>query len=204
MKRASGIVIATNSTAAARYAVKLNVALVSICDCWNASTAPSVPTSAVSFCRPMKSLSSGGITRRTACGRITRRSVCQRAQPERSRGRLLARVDRLDACAVHLGDVRAVDQHERDDAPEDHRRRHVAQPERRRAEAEHRDHEDRRDAAEQVGVDDRERAQREEHRPRQAAQHREEQREDEDERLRDAEDLDVELERRARSRGTST
>ena len=38
--------------------------------------------------------------------------------------------------------------------------------ERRRAEAEHRDHEDRRHAAEEVGVDDRERAQREEHRPR--------------------------------------
>ena len=75
------------------------------------------------------------------------------------------------------------------------RGRHVAEPERRRAEAEHRDHEDRRDAAEEVGVDDRQRAQREEHRPRQAAQHREEEREDEDEHLRDAEDLHVQPER---------
>ena len=40
---------------------------------------------------------------------------------------------------------------------------------RRRAEAEQRDHEDRRHAAEEVGVRDRERAQREEHRPGQAA-----------------------------------
>ena len=38
-------------------------------------------------------------------------------------------------------------------------------------EAEDRDHEDRRDAAEEVGVDDRERAEREEHRPGQAAEH---------------------------------
>ena len=44
------------------------------------------------------------------------------------------------------------------------------EPERGRAEAEQRDHEDRRDAAEEVGVDDRERAQREEDRPGQAAQ----------------------------------
>src|SRR5439155_7251189 len=75
------------------------------------------------------------------------------------------------------------------------RRRHGLQRERRRAEAENRDHEDRRHAAEEVRVDDRERPQREEHRPRQAADHGEEQREGEDEHLRDAEDLHVQLER---------
>ena len=175
--------------------MKLNVAFVSICDCWNASIAPSVPTSAVSFCSPMKSLRSGGITRRTACGRITLRSVCHARQPERARRGLLARMDRVDPGAVDLRDVRAVDQDERDDPPEDDRLRHVGEPERGRAEAEHRDHEDRRDAAEEIGVDDRHRAHREEDRPGQAAQHREEEREDQDEDLRDAEDLDVEQER---------
>src|SRR5205085_9712352 len=49
VKRASGIVIATNRNAAARYGVKLNEALTSICAWFNASIAPSVLTSAVSF-----------------------------------------------------------------------------------------------------------------------------------------------------------
>ena len=51
--------------------MKLNVADDSICDCRNASTTPINATSAVSFWRPMKSLSSGGITRRTAWGTTT-------------------------------------------------------------------------------------------------------------------------------------
>src|SRR6266702_1876753 len=38
-----------------------------------ASITPRVPTSAVSFCRLMKSFSSGGMMLRTACGRITYR-----------------------------------------------------------------------------------------------------------------------------------
>src|SRR3954464_10096284 len=57
-----------------------------------------------------------------------------------------------------------------------------------------RDPEDRRHAAEEVGVDDREHAQREEHRPGQRAEDGEQQREDEDEDLRDQEDLAVEPE----------
>ena len=81
MKRASGIVIATKSTAATRYGVKLNVASASIWDWLKASIAPRIETSAVSFCRPMKSFRSGGITRRTACGRITCRSACDRDSP---------------------------------------------------------------------------------------------------------------------------
>ena len=55
-------------------------------------------------------------------------------EAERAGRRLLARVDRLDPGAVHLADVCAVDEDERDDPPEDHRRRDVAEPERRRAE----------------------------------------------------------------------
>ena len=41
-----------------------------------ASVSPSTVTSAVSFCRPMKSFRSGGMTRRIACGRTTNRSAC--------------------------------------------------------------------------------------------------------------------------------
>ncbi len=63
-----------------------------------------------------------------------------------------------------------------------------------RAEPEQRDHEDRRHAAEEVGVGDRERADREEDRPGQAAQDGEQQREDEDEDLGDHEDLHVQEE----------
>ena len=43
----------------------------SICARRKTSTAPMNETSAVSFIRPMKSLSSGGMTRRTACGSTT-------------------------------------------------------------------------------------------------------------------------------------
>ena len=124
------------------------------------------PTSAVSFCSPMKSFRSGGITRRTACGRTTERERLAAREPERARRRLLARMHRLDPGAVDLGDVRRVDEDERDDPPEDRRGRDALDRERRRAEAEQRDHEDRRHAAEEVGVGDRERADREEDRAR--------------------------------------
>ena len=73
---------------------------------------------AVSFCSPMKSLRSGGITRRTACGRIDEAERLPVREPERSGGGRLARVYRLDAGAVDLGDVGGVDEHERDGAPE--------------------------------------------------------------------------------------
>ena len=43
-------------------------------------------------------------------------------EAERARGGLLARVHRLDPRAVDLGDVRGVDEHERDDGPEELRR----------------------------------------------------------------------------------
>ena len=173
----------------------LNVADWSICACLNASTTPSVPTSAVSFCSPMKSLRSGGITRRTACGSTTKRSDCPCESPsERAAAVWLGCTESIPD-AVDLGDVRRVDEHERDDGPEELRLRQPREPERRHPEAEDRDDEDRRDAAEEVGVDDRERPDREEHRPRQRAEHGEEERRREDERLGDEEQLHVQPER---------
>src|SRR5581483_6490285 len=113
------------------------------------------------------------------------------AQAERARGRLLARVHRFDAGAIDLGDVRRVHEHERDDRPERLRRRHGAQLQRRDAETEQVDHEDRRDPAEEIGVGDREHAKREEDRAGQAPQHCDDERERKDQRLADAEDLHV-------------
>src|SRR5207253_6369198 len=115
-------------------------------------------------------------------------------EPERARGRLLARVHRVDPRPVDLGDVRAVHEHERDDPPERRRRRDARDLQRGRAEPEERNHEDRWHTAEEVGVHDRESPQREEDRPREAPQHREQEREREDEALRDREDLAVEEE----------
>ena len=98
VKRASGIVIATNRTAAAKYEPNVNDALASICDWLNASITPSVPTRAVSFCRPMKSFSSGGITLRTACGKITKRSAWKRDRPsERAAASWLGCTDSIPA-----------------------------------------------------------------------------------------------------------
>ena len=194
VNRASGIVISTNSVAATRYGVPLNVADWSICACLNASTTPSVPTRAVSFCRPMKSFRSGGITRRTACGRTTKRSdwPCERPS-ERAAASWLG-MHRVDPRAVDLRDVGRVDEHERDDGPEELRLRQPREPERRHPEAEDGDDEDRRDAAKEVGVRDRERPDREEHRPRQRAEHGEEERRRQDQRLGDAEQLHVQPE----------
>ena len=99
---------------ATRYGVKLKSPPASICAAEAPRPARAATTSAVSFCRPMKSLSSGGMTRRTACGRTTWRSVWRVGQAERAGGGLLARVHRLDAGPEDLGDVRRVDEHQRD------------------------------------------------------------------------------------------
>ena len=116
-------------------------------------------------------------------------------EPERPRGRRLARMDRLDARAVDLGDVRGVDEHERDRGPEELRVRHAVQLQPRDAEAEQVDEQDRRDAAEDVGVRGGEHPQRKKHRAGEASHDGEEEREDEDEHLGDEEELDVRLER---------
>ena len=42
---------------------------------------PTAATSAVSFCSETKSLSSGGVTRLTACGTTTYRRVCPPLRP---------------------------------------------------------------------------------------------------------------------------
>src|SRR5213075_1349691 len=81
VRRASGMVITTKTKATAMYGVKLNLAALMIDDSRKISTTPSVDTRTVSFCSPMKSLRSGGITRRTACGTITKRSAWRRLRP---------------------------------------------------------------------------------------------------------------------------
>ncbi len=70
----------------------------------------------MSFCRLMKSFSSGGITRRTACGTSTVAQGLDVVQAQGPRGRALARVDRGEPRAVDLGDVGGVGQGQRDDA----------------------------------------------------------------------------------------
>ena len=196
VKRASGIVSATNSTAADRYAVKLNVALVSICDWLNASTAPRVATSGAVLLQPDEVVEQrrDHPPHRLRKDDAPRASASAKVPSERAAASWLGCTDSMPARYTSR-DVRAVDQDERDDPPEGRRRRDVLQRQGGRAEAEHRDHEDRREPAEDVRVDDHERANREEHRSGQAAQHRQEKREDEDEDLGDAEDLHVQQER---------
>ena len=101
--------------------------------------------------------------------------VPQRREPgeaERPRGGLLARVHRVDPGPVHLGDVRRVHEDQRHGAPEERRDGNARQLERGDAEAEDVDEQDRRDPAEEVRVDRREGAEREEHGPGQPAQQR--------------------------------
>ena len=78
--------------------MKLKSAETSICACLNASTEPRIPTSAVSFCSPMKSFRSGGITRRTACGSTTAASAWLRVSPsERAAASWLGCTDSIPA-----------------------------------------------------------------------------------------------------------
>ena len=78
--------------------MKLKSADTSIWACLNASTEPRIPTSAVSFCSPMKSFRSGGITRRTACGNTTEASACPRVSPsERAAASWLGCTDSIPA-----------------------------------------------------------------------------------------------------------
>ena len=85
--RASGMVRTRKISAVARYGVKLNVACRRIWVSRKISTTPMDDTSTVSFWRPMKSLSSGGITRRTACGSDHVAHRLQLRQAERPRRR---------------------------------------------------------------------------------------------------------------------
>ena len=109
-----------------------------ICVSRKTSTTPIDDTSTVSFWRPMKSLSSGGTTRRTACGSTTNRSALPARQAERPRGRLLARVDRVDARPVDLGHVGRVHEGQRDHRPEELVLGHPRDAQRRDPEAEQR------------------------------------------------------------------
>ena len=136
------------------------------------------------------------MTRRTACGTTTWRRRLQVREPERASGRGLARVHRLDSGPVHLGDVCGVDDDERDRSPEQGRDGHSLDLKSWDAETEDVDDENGRDTSEEIHVDHCERAQREEHRSREAPQNRDPEGEDEDEHLGDQEDLHVRPERR--------
>ena len=142
----------------------------------------------------MKSLSSGGITRRTAWGRTTKRSALPAREPERPGRRLLARVDRVDARPVHLRDVRRVHQRERDDRPQELVVGHAREAQRGDPEPEQEDDQQPRDRPEHVDVDGRQQAQREEHRPRHAAHDGQHQPEHQDQRLGREEQPDVDPE----------
>ncbi len=62
------------------------------------SVTPTVDTSEVSFCRLTKSFSSGGSTRRTACGKTTDRIVCAWFSPsERAAARCDGCTDSMPA-----------------------------------------------------------------------------------------------------------
>ena len=63
---------------------------------------PMIAIRATSFCRAMKSLSSGGPTLRTACGRITWRIAWRSVSPIASAAVALARVHRAQPGAVDL------------------------------------------------------------------------------------------------------
>src|SRR3954454_20392491 len=82
--RASGIVTHRYSTAAATRGVYSKFEDASICATRNASSGPRIETRATSFCSEMKSLSSGGTTRRTACGSTTKRSAWRPVNPTAS------------------------------------------------------------------------------------------------------------------------
>ena len=58
--------------------------------------------------------------RRTACGTTTKRIVSVYERPSERARRRLAPVDALDAGAVHLGDVRAVDEREGEHGQPEH------------------------------------------------------------------------------------
>ena len=137
-----------------------------------------------------------------AAHRLGHDHVAQRLpvrETERACGGVLARVHGLDPRAVDLRHVGRVDEDQRHCSP-DHLRRHapeqlglghIGESQRGDAEAEQVDEQDRGNAAEDVGVDDRQQAQREEDGAGKAADHGQPESREEDHDLRDAEDLHV-------------
>jgi len=101
----------------------------------------------------------------------------------------------FDAGAEHFGDVSRPEHDQRYKAPHE---RIVGQPlqtQSRDTETEEEYDKDARQSAKDVDVDDCHQPERKEHRPWQAAHHREDQREDEDQRFRYQEELDIDHER---------
>src|SRR3954447_19592182 len=92
------MVIRMKNTAATRNDGKSPFVFENCCDSDAASVTPITETIAVSFCRPTKSLSSGGITRRTACGMTTYHIVCEYESPsDRAAARWLGCTDSIPA-----------------------------------------------------------------------------------------------------------
>ncbi len=141
----------------------------------------------------MKSLSSGGTTRRIALRHDDVAHRLRADEAERVGAGELGRVDRLDAGADHLGDVGAVGEHQRHQSPEEQRVWCTPwRPQGRHPEAQHEHQQDGRDAAEQVGVDDRDDPQRQHHRRAGRLPHDgDQQRQGQDQHLADQEELDV-------------
>ena len=142
----------------------------------------------------MKSLSSGGIDAPHGLRQHDEPEALPARQAERPRGRLLARVDRVDARSVHLGHVGRIHQGQRDHRPEELVVGHPRDAQRRDPEAEQEDDQQARDGPEHVDVDRRDQAQREQHRAGQAAQDGQHEAEHQDQRLGDQEQPDVDPE----------
>ena len=116
-------------------------------------------------------------------------------QAERTRRHTLARMDGLDASAVHLGHVRRVDECQGDDPVGQERPvGDHCDVQSRDAKAPHVSNEDQRRPTEEVRVADGEGPQRKRRPAGQTADQREDEREDEHEHLRDHHQLDVRLE----------
>ena len=153
-KRACGMVMSTKRKATVVTEDRLKWLLATILAWLKASMAPMTLTRAVSFCSADEVVEQ---RRDDPAHRLRHHDEAQgleEGEAERAGGRDLAPVDALDAGAVDLGDVGAVGQGQRQDRVPF--RRQVAedrQAGQRQAEADEIDADDRRQAAEDVGVD---------------------------------------------------
>ena len=100
-------------------------------------------------------------------------------------------MDGLDACPDHLRDVGAVREDEGHQPPEEQGVGQALEVQCRDPERQHEHQQDRRDAAEQVGVDHRDDPQRQQHRGARLPHQRDGQGQDQDQYLADQEELDV-------------
>ena len=195
-QRACGMVMMTNRKATVVTEDRLKWLLATILAWLKASTAPMTLTSAVSFCSADEVVEQ---RRDDPAHRLRHHDEAQRlevGEAERARGRDLAPVDALDAGAVDLGDVGAVGQGQRQDrVPFGRPVADQRQAGQRQAEADEVDADDRRQAAEDVGVDGGDQPDRLAGRAGDQPGDGDDQAPDQHEDLGDDEDVDVEPER---------